>query len=362
MRPAASDSPCRNVVARSSRLVRDEGEHLADVAEVGERVHPHQQQVVALREHVLVHLLRALRGDEQVEPELAALAGDPDGVLGRDRGERILRLRRADVVRLVDDDQDRPALLAPPPELPEHRRRGERLLLAGCERAEIDDEAAHVVLRQLRQHRRPIGAGPDTPAVEAEVPGAADQPPARAAVALQLLELLEGQRLAAVRERCQLRVLLAVADGVEAERRCLRRRVELREPQREAVVRPPHGQRACGPRVAVSVVAVGIRPQLPEPGEVGVRIEDDDLQVSVQQQLLEHDAERVGLARARLAAEEGVPPESAGIERERHAGRKQQLPDLEPGAPWSGLLEVRCAPRPASPAARRRRGTTRRRR
>ena len=81
---------------------RHEREDLADVAEVGERVHPHQQQVVALREHVLVHLLRALGRDEQVEPELAALARDPDGVLGRDRGQRILGPRRADVVRLVD--------------------------------------------------------------------------------------------------------------------------------------------------------------------------------------------------------------------------------------------------------------------
>ena len=104
---------------------------------------------------------------------------------------------------------------------------------------------------------------------------------------------------------------------------------------------PTHGQRACGPRVAVGVLAVRVGPQLPEPGEVGVRIEDDDLQISLQQQLLEHDAERVGLAGARLTAEEGVPPESAGIERERHAGCKQQLPDLEPGAPWGGLLEVR---------------------
>ena len=107
------------------QALRHEREDLADEAEVGERVHAHEQEVVALREHVLVHLLRPLRGDEQVEPELAALARDPDGVLGRDRGQRIFRARRADVVRLVDHDQDGPALFAPPPELAQDGRGGQ---------------------------------------------------------------------------------------------------------------------------------------------------------------------------------------------------------------------------------------------
>ena len=64
------------------------------------------------------------------------------------------------------------------------------------------------------------------------------------------------------------------------------------------------------------------------------------MQVGLEQQLLEHDAERVRLARARLATQEGVAPETARVERERHAGREQQLADLEPGSPRSGCLEM----------------------
>ena len=66
---------------------RDEREDGADVAEVGRRVHPHQDEVVALRQHVLVHLLRTLGDDDQVQTELAALSCDADGVLGGECGE-----------------------------------------------------------------------------------------------------------------------------------------------------------------------------------------------------------------------------------------------------------------------------------
>ena len=88
-----------------------EGEHPGDVGQIGNRVHPHQDQVVALREHVLVDLLWSLGDHDQVEPELATLTRDPDGVLGGQRSERIGRLGGAHVLRLVDDDGHR---LAPP--------------------------------------------------------------------------------------------------------------------------------------------------------------------------------------------------------------------------------------------------------
>ena len=146
--------------------------------------------------------------------------------------------------------------------------------------------------------------------------------------------------LAAVRERRQLGVLLPVGNGVEAERRRLRHRVELRQPQGEAVTRLPHGKRASRLRVATHVGVVRVRPQLAEPREVGVGIEHDDPQVGLEQELLEHDAERIGLAGARLAAEKRVPPEAAGVECERYARGEHQLPDLEPGSPRGGLLEV----------------------
>ena len=88
----------------------------------------------------------------------------------------------------------------------------------------------------------------------------------------------------------------------------------------------------------MSVVCV--RPQLTQPREVGVRVEHDELQVGLEQQPLEHDAEGIRLAGARLAAQEGVAPETARIEEERHARSKQQLAYLEPGPPRGRFLEV----------------------
>ena len=277
---------------------------------------------------------------KQVEPELAALARDPDGMLGRERGQRILGTRRADVVRLVDDDQDRPTLLAPPPQLAEHGRGGQRLLLSRRQRSEVDHEAAHIVPCELGQHRASLRARPDAPAVQAEVPRAADQLPAGLASALDLLEPVEGQGLTAVRERHELGVLLPVGDRVETERGRLRRGLELREQKREPVAGPPDGQRAGRLHVAGCLHVVRVRPQLTEPREVGVRVEHDDLQIGLEQQPLEHDAERVRLAGARLATEKRVTGETTRIEGERHAGRQQQLPDLEPGSSRRGLLEV----------------------
>src|SRR5215217_3498233 len=54
----------------------DEGERVAEMTEVSFGVHPHQQQVVALRQDLIMDLLRALGGREQIEPELAAFGGD----------------------------------------------------------------------------------------------------------------------------------------------------------------------------------------------------------------------------------------------------------------------------------------------
>ena len=105
--PAASASPWPKVVARSTRPGGTKENTLGHVGEVGHRVHSHQDQVVALREHVLVDLLWSLGDHDQVEPELATFTRDPDGVLGGQGGERIGRLCRAHVLRLIDDDGHR---------------------------------------------------------------------------------------------------------------------------------------------------------------------------------------------------------------------------------------------------------------
>ena len=63
-----------------------EREQPAEIGQIGFRVHPHEQQVVALGHHVLVHLVRALRRGQQVQPVLAPFRGD---LHDRVRGEPI---------------------------------------------------------------------------------------------------------------------------------------------------------------------------------------------------------------------------------------------------------------------------------
>jgi hypothetical protein len=70
---------------------------------------------------------------------------------------------------------------------------------------------------------------------------------------------------------------------------------------------------------------VGVRAQLAQTDEVGVRIEHDHPQVRLDQQPLQDDPERVGLARTRLAAQEGVPAEAPGIGQARHPAGQGQV-------------------------------------
>ena len=119
------------------------------MAEVGDRVHAHQDEVVALGEHVLVHLLGPLRHDDQVEAELAPLAGDSDRVRGDERRQRVAWLGGADVVSLVDHDRDRLAPRTPPPEPLEDRSGRDCLLLARRQRPKVHDDAARRRIRVL---------------------------------------------------------------------------------------------------------------------------------------------------------------------------------------------------------------------
>ena len=56
-------------------------------------------------EDLRVQPVGALRGEEEVEAVLAPLGGDPDGVLDGERLRAVGGCGRADVVRLVDDDE-----------------------------------------------------------------------------------------------------------------------------------------------------------------------------------------------------------------------------------------------------------------
>ena len=250
------------------------------------------------------------------------------------------RAAPADVVRLVDHDQHRPALVAPPPQLAEHGRGDERLLLPRRERAEVDHEAARVV--RCEPGRIELRSAPAqmpqrcTPRFRAR--------PIRSPAGLALaLELLSRSRVTGSPLSASATSSAYSSRSATGSRRSMPPAWPARAPLKQrarAPHRPAHGQRAGRLARSAPLRLVRVRTQLTEPHEVGVRVEHDELQVGLEQQLLEHDAEGVRLAGARLAAEKRVPAEATGVERERHARREQQLPDLQPGSPRCRLLEV----------------------
>ena len=91
--------------------------------------------------------------------------------------------------------------------------------------------------------------------------------------------------------------------------------------------------------IAGSHVLADALPDLAEPNEVRVRIEDDQPQRRLQQELLENRAEGVRLPGAGLSAEERVPVEPAGVEPEAHARPEDELADVEGGAPRARPVE-----------------------
>ena len=86
-----------------------------------------------------------------------------------------------------------------------------------------------------------------------------------------------------------------------------------------------------GAPVAVRNVAVHALAKRADADEVGVRIEDDDPERGLEEELFEHGAERVALSRPRLPAEERVPVEADRIEEETHSVLGGELADVEPG-------------------------------
>jgi hypothetical protein len=124
-------------------------------------------------------------------------------------------------------------------------------------------------------------------------------------------------------------VLVAVGDRVEPQHGRLRRQRHVEES------RARHGiaTRSQHPDVALGQ-GLGGRPartliELAEPDEVGVRIEDHHRQRRVGDELLEHHAERVGLARTTLTAPERVPVEALGQQARRATRRCEVDPHLE---------------------------------
>ena len=118
-----------------------EREQSGQVAHVGHRVHPHQQQVVALGDHVLVDLVRSLRRHEDVQTVLASLGRDLDGSVRGDPAEWVVGVGGADVVRLVDDDQHGLSVAPRGPQRAQHGVGDQALLLERLQGPEVHDRA-----------------------------------------------------------------------------------------------------------------------------------------------------------------------------------------------------------------------------
>jgi hypothetical protein len=205
---------------------RDEREHFLGERRIREGVQPHEHEVVGLGEHVLGDLLRPLRRHEQVQAELAALGGDPYRVLGCLRDELVRRVGRAHVVRLVDHDQDRPALVPPSPQVTQHRRGHHGLFLAGRQRAQVDDDTPGVLIVDRVQDRAGLAGCPYRVPVDAQIAKTQRQPARLGTVAVRQ-RLYRGPDRAAREQSGQRRVFLAVRDRVQAEQSRLRRRIHL---------------------------------------------------------------------------------------------------------------------------------------
>ena len=224
----------------------------------------------------------------------------------------------------------------------------ERLLGRAAQRPEVDHEAAGAVQRV--QRRAGVLTRPHAPLVDAEVAHAAHHA-RRIPMVVQVLEAL---RIGLIYQRDELGVLVAVRGRVELQGRRLLRARELAQPHAQ-----PLGHRAlravdadAGGRGAMALRELrrNARPGLTETHEVGVRIEHDHLERGLDQQLLEHRAQCVGLARAGLAAQERVPVEAARVEREPHARREPQLAERQPRAGRSiAPLPVRDLVGPGGP-------------
>jgi hypothetical protein len=244
----------------------------------------------------------------------------PDRVLSGLRGELVGRVGGADVVRLVDHDQDRFALVPSRHRSPstaaairdcssragsEPRSMTTQRVPSSCtvSRTEQVSPGAHTVKRstpRLRRRRaRGRVSGPALPgsASSAELSGCASNP---ASVAY----------------------FSRSAIGVQPEHGRLRRRIDLGR-----VDSQPPVPRGIGRKDGDAV------PYRSQAHEVRVRIEDDQAQVRLGQQTLEDHSERVGLARPRLTAQERVPVEAVGVRQAGHVGDRRQFtqPQLRAG-------------------------------
>jgi hypothetical protein len=115
-------------------------------------------------------------------------------------------------------------------------------------------------------------------------------------------------------------VLPAVTQRVQSQHRGLRRARHRREPQTQGLrsggvwAQEPHSQ-LCQP---TGRLGGRVRTCCTEAREVGIGVEHDHAQVGAQQQLLQNDAEGIGLPGTALTAEERVASEASAPEPGRY--------------------------------------------
>ncbi len=93
-------------------------------------------------------------------------------------------------------------------------------------------------------------------------------------------------------------------------------------------------------------LGVGIVARLSQPDVIGVRIEHDEPEPGLSHDLLQQHSRRVGLARARLSAEEGVSSESFRVEAGMNLGRMDERADVQAVG-----IETRLPPTSATASA-----------
>src|SRR5215213_7739181 len=165
---------------------------------------------------------------------------------------------------------------------------------------------------ELVQQRLALRSGPYAKAIDPEVAC-----PQLQVLGRRLGQVLQTADRVVLEQSQQLCVLHTVHDRIQAQQAGLLDGAEIAEAD-------PYGVHAAGAasdvyRCRSVAVALVVSARLAEAHIVRVGVEHDDPQVGFHQQALEQHAEGVSLARARLATQEGVAAEAAGIEAERHA-------------------------------------------
>ena len=283
--PATRGGTNENISPRRSRSARG--------------VHPHQHQVVALGDHVLVHLLRPLGRDQQVRARTcgprAAIrtACSVASAFSASSG-----LCRADVVRLVDHDQHRLARRPPAPQRGRAPPRRPRPAPRGwpASRGRRPRSARRRARRAPAANRR-SAARPDLPADDAEV--LRTRPSARSGSALARIRPTPPSTAACPRAsvdaaRAAPPYSSRSATGSRRSTAACARRPS--SPKRTRSGSPPAdtARRTSTPPAAPRTAGrppVRVGAHLAEPDVVGVQVEDDDAQAGLQQQPLEHQAE-----------------------------------------------------------------------